>query len=865
MSIKKWLPFIIAALVLCYFAYEHWCNTNKLLFNAIPASSVLMVAINDADKLNYKLQKIAYRSEWQQLQAFSKLEKTYAILDSLFLQKSNKQQKKIIGSLHTTSANTYDYILLTHYKTLGTDLERLVQMLSKQGINVKSRIFKNVTIYEIFLQNNEPPFTIANDGQLILCSNSASLVDEAILQYQKIGNNHFFAKTRSSNNNYDFSMYVNTVNLPQLNSSLFKKNITNTPFEQIAQLTDWVSINIDVEKTALNFELFSALKQKQQQLSNIINLKSASLSNNELLTFLPANTALVNMCSAEEVTQLGNGVWGKVLKQSGCKQWAWGYTESTSMLLQNYAYYMIQTQEKEILQRQLELQTGYKEVENYQNYPLYQANIQHLLSYLCYNKTITSSAFFTWEERTLIIAPSLQQLKLLIDAIANKSTLAQNNDVQQFISNTDTPVQTYVNPKRFKQWLKEQIGAAQTNSFNQFFEAGAALSPIFWETIQKGKNLQLRGQAIYGEFLPNQPISNTTMLWRTQLEVKAISQPQLVRNAMTKATEIMVQDENKKLYLINGNGGIIWTRQLDRPILGKIHELDFYNNGTLYYLFNTKGKVYLLDKNGEDFRNYPIRLSSAANTGLSLVDFDNNGQYTYFIPCGNNNIYGYRYDGPPLKGWSPRKYLAQVKQPLLHLKTKNNNLMVAINENGNLYLLTPEGELHKKVVLGSSVVGTPQIDYRVDDNKLVISCKNGKTFVVNDMGEKWGKKYVSMSYTSDFITADITGSAQEELIYLTQKSIFVFDAKQQLMQFKFPEAKRISDVFTVNLSNNINRIGVFDSEAEQIYLLQNNETVYPNFPISATSPFVVSDLFNTQQNILIASGTDNNIFAYKIE
>ena len=55
----------------------------------------------------------------------------------------------------------------------------------------------------------------------------------------------------------------------------------------------------------------------------------------------------------------------------------------------------------------------------------------------------------------------------------------------------------------------------------------------------------------------------TTEVFRLQLDAEVATKPQFVINHRNRKKEIVVQDEENRLYLISPEGKILWKKQLD--------------------------------------------------------------------------------------------------------------------------------------------------------------------------------------------------------------------------------------------------------------------------------------------------------------
>ena len=88
------------------------------------------------------------------------------------------------------------------------------------------------------------------------------------------------------------------------------------------------------------------------------------------------------------------------------------------------------------------------------------------------------------------------------------------------------------------------------------------------------------------------------------LESDILTNPQFVINHRTKQKDIVVQDINNNLYLISNKGKVLWKKQLQGTILGKIEQVDLYKNGRLQLAFTTPNRIYIIDRNAQKLNIY---------------------------------------------------------------------------------------------------------------------------------------------------------------------------------------------------------------------------------------------------------------------
>ena len=90
--------------------------------------------------------------------------------------------------------------------------------------------------------------------------------------------------------------------------------------------------------------------------------------------------------------------------------------------------------------------------------------------------------------------------------------------------------------------------------------------------------------------------------------------------------------------MISADAKILWSAPVSGPVLSDVFQIDLYRNGKIQYLFNTKEKLYLIDRNGNSVSGFPVVFDSPATNGVNVFDYDNNRKYRYFIAFENRTV-----------------------------------------------------------------------------------------------------------------------------------------------------------------------------------------------------------------------------------
>ncbi len=185
---------------------------------------------------------------------------------------------------------------------------------------------------------------------------------------------------------------------------------------------------------------------------------------------------------------------------------------------------------------------------------------------------------------------------------------------------------------------------------------------------------------------PGSP-SGSNVKWNATVGAPIIAGPFLLTDHLSRTKQILVQDKKHRVHLISCTGKILWQRELDGPILGDAHQVDRYKNGKLQMLFNTAGRVYLIDRNGENVTGFPIELPEKASAPLNVFDYDGSKEYRVLVPTAEARLLNFDMNGKPVDGWTPPKTPAACELPVEHLRIRGKDHLVLVDKSGGVTVL----------------------------------------------------------------------------------------------------------------------------------------------------------------------------------
>ncbi len=356
------------------------------------------------------------------------------------------------------------------------------------------------------------------------------------------------------------------------------------------------------------------------------------------------------------------------------------------------------------------------------------------------------------------------------------------------------------------------------------------------------------------------PEPSSAILWKMPLSAPARGMPYLFERR-GGGKHIIIQDADRQLYCVDENGQLLWRRQLAENIQSEIFCLDYLRNGRNHFLFNTAHKILLLDDQGADVSGFPLKLKSPATNGLLALDFDRNAQYTFFLACQNGHVYGFDRFGRPLEGWNPQREAGALRLPLRHLQTADSDLLLALNEAGQLWAFSRRGERKfGPISMEGNFRQPPQID--TTSQRIVCANTAGKVYVFNPKGAFFTiePKLPPAKSNALALLQQLGGDRQQELAILHGKTLAAFEIRdnnpKKIFQSGFAQAP--DTLFGLPGLG----IGTLQTDQKKISLTGKKGRLYSGFPLAAETPFATAPI--TTKSALLVAGYDRFLYAYKI-
>ena len=720
--------------------------------------------------------------------------------------KSDIKNNEVLNKIGNSKYNTKKQLELIN--NLNDETELIISLTK----NINEEVFTIIT------KDSIKEFDVFHKriNNINIYSNSLKNINEIQINYNK-----------------DFNKYAKTFNVNDSFSLILKEEISKEFLNSIFNLNNKIQdnslsfgVNIFNDKILLNG--LSFLDDSLKISNNIFKESSSSELKNYKIT--PKNTTSLksynfknqnNYLKKVSKDEVEENRFSIILNNNSI--------EITELKLDNEQVFIFRLDEiklfKDYLINKNTISTKHRGFEIYNNTDL---DINPFISFANFNNKEKILLF----KDCLVFSNNEQTLKQFINDNLNKNTLKINSNFNRLfssISSFNTLNNNYFSGSNYNFFNELNL----LNSKNDFTENS-------FQLVQD--NGIIHFNAVISKDTNEDENLKISKLFDVEIDEEIIMYPHFVKNHVTKNLDIVVQDTKNNLYLISKDGKVIWKKKINQPILGQISQIDIYKNGRLQLIFNTKNKIYVLDRNGNNVKQFPKTFNDPITQPLAVFDYDNNKNYRLLVTQGSELLM-YDKNGKKVSGFKYKKSSNNITSKPKHFRILNKDFIVF--KIGNKMKI-----LNRK--------GRERINVNDD-----INFSNQNVFEYND-------KLISTTTDQKLVQIDVNGVIDLSSL----KNLSLNSDGSNLVVLNENSIKLSSNVASIPFGNygspqlsNINKnllITLYDKQNKKSYLFNKNLILDTSFPVYSLIPMEIGDMNRDKKVELIISNKNKFISCYTI-
>jgi hypothetical protein len=330
-----------------------------------------------------------------------------------------------------------------------------------------------------------------------------------------------------------------------------------------------------------------------------------------------------------------------------------------------------------------------------------------------------------------------------------------------------------------------------------------------------------------------------------KLDTDLLKNPQFVKNHITKQKEIVVQDINNTLYLISNRGKILWKKQLQGPVLGKIEQIDIYKNGRLQLVFATPNRVYVLDRNGKEVKPFALKFKDEITQPLAVFDYDKRKNYRLLVTQGKH-VLMYDARGKNVKGFKFKSANNTIISQPKHFRIGSKDY-ITIKTEKRLYILDRTGKIRVKPKTSDTFSNQPVFLF---NNTFTTTTIDGNLISVDTKGRVSARTLnLSENHYIQTTSKTLVAHSDNKLIIKSKTTELDYG------QYAAPKLFYINDKIYVTIT---------DLQSNKIYLYDSQSKLQQNFPVYGNSPIELDNIDKDINLEFVTKGENNSIILYQI-
>ncbi|WP_417871935.1 ribonuclease HII [Winogradskyella sp.] len=765
-------------------------NSSKSPYKFIPSDTEVVISINE-------------------LSDFTSSIKEHSILNGIYNKELNKTSE-ILKNLNTSNkvyvaflnSSATENLILTKNDSSLFIVDSIPNHISENlpEFNITKTQIDSIVFYHKVLNN---VFAASNNLDVIKNLKQNEVKNKLTDLLETVENKTIASVIfKSKTSNYSNLLFSNTLKESNDNYSLIDLNFSdnNLHFNGIVTATDSIS------------QILDCFKKTIPQTTKTINIA-------------PATTQYLFSVSFDDYSLFKNNLKKLNSKTPDSTKTFLNFSneialaDNTLILHSLDANLIVETiEEKSIAETFRDV-----DIYEFENAAFFKQRLQPIISFE------TANYFFKHED-FVVFSDNIETLKSFLSDALNDQTIANSEafkNIESYLSD-DASIFIYKNNDKLSEHLGIGLKNYHANVVQYTYEDNYA-----------------HVNGVIEEFKKRAASNSVTETFTTGLDAQIISPPQTVENYINNTHDIAVQDINNVLYLISNSGNILWKKQLQGKILGKIEQIDMYKNGRLQLAFTTPNRLYVLDRNGNDVSPFPRKFNDEITQPLSVFDYDKQKNYRLLVTQGKTLLM-YDAKGKAINGFRYKSNSKNITSQPKHFRIGSKDYIVFSTED-NLKILNRQGSVRIDV---KDKIRFSNNEVYLYQNKFTSSNTLGQLVQVDTKG-KISRKDLNLTDKHNITTTSKT------LVSMYENKLYIKTRKLDLDYgvYTAPKIFYLNDKIYITTT---------DLQSKKVYLFDSQAKSIPNFPVFGTSSAELQKLDKSKGLELITQTDDKTIVVYKL-
>ncbi len=338
---------------------------------------------------------------------------------------------------------------------------------------------------------------------------------------------------------------------------------------------------------------------------------------------------------------------------------------------------------------------------------------------------------------------------------------------------------------------------------------------------------------------------------------------QIVNGKSKNSKLISVIQSNGKINLLDNRGNKVWDYNAQGPIISKISEIDYYRNGRTQYLFSTNNKLIIIDQEGKEIKESPVRLPKAAKSEISVFDYDNKKEYRILYVGTDNRIYNITIQGLELPDW--RKPVVSGQGKIEFHRTHGKDYITYKNIDGSIRIYDRRGKERIKVDLDLKLSKQTKLFSNTTNSKgiFISVSEKGELIYIDGNGKISKSNFGKFTNNPWFTYEDFDSDGSKDFIFAEDEQIIAFNRLKEKIAAINTKGK-FGVPFVYASSSQDVWIFARNTKTNEITGINNKGKIYKGLSIKSNSDPIIFNPGGSMKEIMVTT-RDNKLVLTELE
>lgn len=283
--------------------------------------------------------------------------------------------------------------------------------------------------------------------------------------------------------------------------------------------------------------------------------------------------------------------------------------------------------------------------------------------------------------------------------------------------------------------------------------------------------------------------------------------------------------------LVNKDGSAKWSAKVDGKIIGDAKVIDLFGNNKKQIIFNTETKLYVLDLKGNNVAQFPYVIPGKAANSVSVLDYDRNNNYRFFIATQDKRMLNIGEEGIPVEGWQFTKTEALVKGEVNHFIIDGKDYIFFSDASNKVFMLNRRGQER----IDEQIVADKQYQFFQKGKDILstrlfsVSSEKVYTLTLDNQADSIEMEIEKPYRFIQF--KDFDGDGIKEFIFISGGYVNIIN-QFGLISRQIPSpSENISKVELIYRDGKLENVVLFDYVKDELSMLDINGSMIEGYPI----------------------------------